>query len=255
MTLAWNSKLLSRWAGAIAWVGLLPWSGQQIKRLKFDNQTGSFYNGKLVVGETSGATGTVFYVDVLNSILYLNNISGTFQDNEIIHESVLESNLITNPEFTINTNGWSVAAGDGAILTRRDFTVSPNIDPTGGLDDFGLELKNGEALIGYGHQQNIAVGVNSHAIVTMRCYCPSSNITNKGTSFALFDSDWNTIVSQTYVTVEDVWQDVGGSFTTATAVVHLLLFAGGDIINDVSYFDAITIKKYTNAALANGVLY
>jgi len=75
-------------------------------------------------------------------------------------------NLITNGEFTTDTAGWDQIAP--ATLTRRDYATAPDIDPTGGVDNFGLEVL---AATGYARQAlMLTVGVTYTAYV--RCYSP-----------------------------------------------------------------------------------
>ena len=59
---------------------------QELRALAFDAQTGNYVVGEIVTGGTSGATGTV--VEQIDSgtsgTLYLDKVSGVFQDNEAL---------------------------------------------------------------------------------------------------------------------------------------------------------------------------
>ena len=84
-------------------------------RLDFDAQTGSFTVGNALTGATSGATAIITNLSADSSTtgtLGLNYISGTFVDNEIIYESALGSELVTNGDFANwaadNPDNWNV---------------------------------------------------------------------------------------------------------------------------------------------------
>ena len=83
--------------------------------LSFDAQTGSFTAGNTIIGATSGATATIVGVYQSGGVgyLYLTDIVGVFQDDEIIYESALGSEIVTNGDFaTGDGTGWT-DAGSG----------------------------------------------------------------------------------------------------------------------------------------------
>lgn len=72
-----------------------PVTDTAIRSLNFDGQTGDFTVGLTVTGGTSGATGVIVRVSDSGTTgtLYLNNVSGTFQDNETITDTSTGSAL------------------------------------------------------------------------------------------------------------------------------------------------------------------
>ena len=70
-------------------------------KLNFDEQTGSFSPGG-ITGATSGATATVLE-EIGGETLTLTGITGTFQDGEIIYQSELGAELITDGAFAVTS--------------------------------------------------------------------------------------------------------------------------------------------------------
>jgi len=66
-----------------------PIDGTNVVTLDYDAETGTFTNGLTITGGTSGATGVLVALtdDGTTGTLYMNNVSGTFQDNETITDS------------------------------------------------------------------------------------------------------------------------------------------------------------------------
>lgn len=66
-----------------------PYDGSDVIRLAYDAETTAFEDGELVTGATSAATGDVYKVVPSatpgEGILYLVNVSGTFQNNEALN--------------------------------------------------------------------------------------------------------------------------------------------------------------------------
>lgn len=93
------------------------------KTLAFDAQTGSFTEGQVVTGGTSSATGTITHVEVngTSGLLYLANVSGTFQDEETITDPVTGSATVNG---TI-TNGVITGRNGDGILITVDCKVKP----------------------------------------------------------------------------------------------------------------------------------
>ena len=82
--------------------------------LNFDAQVGSFTAGNTITGGTSGATADIVFVYDAGTTgtLFLESVSGTFANNEVIYESAVSSEYITdsdNQNFADGTiNEWVV---------------------------------------------------------------------------------------------------------------------------------------------------
>jgi len=156
---------------------------------------------------------------------------------EVVDTPTLGSELVSNPEFTVNTVGWN--GGAGVTLTRRDYTAAPDIDPTGGTDDFGCEI----ATIGAGGKlmyQNIAMVNGNWYRHQCRGYAPSANTdVNAATLYSGYMSTTGT----PHVTAEDVWETLmltGRSTSTLQILVTVSSTAG-----DMIHTDAFSAKQLT----------
>ena len=105
-------------------------SNETIYPLKFDSKTGHFSIGSVVYGGTSGAYGTVVRVtyNETNGIVWLKDISGTFQNNEIIYEATYENELLTNGDFA---NWTGDDPDDWTVIEAGDATSNITENPTG----------------------------------------------------------------------------------------------------------------------------
>ncbi len=92
--------------------------------LNFDAQTGSFSSGNTLTGVTSGATAIIANVIDAGSAgtLYLRSVSGTFENNEIIYESALGAELLTDGAFAVTSK--AVAKGVAGITKANPGIVS-----------------------------------------------------------------------------------------------------------------------------------
>ena len=88
-----------------------PGPKRKVKILGFDALTGSFTAENVIYQTVGGvlvayATIDSVHIDGTEGELYLSSDWGTFQDNEIIYESALGSELITNGDMELDAN-WS----------------------------------------------------------------------------------------------------------------------------------------------------
>lgn len=91
-----NSRFLVECAGAVGRDGVLQTIDEldqidvNVYMLDFDNQSGTFTIGNTVTGGTSGATSDIVTVTQVagSGTLYLQNVSGIFEDDEVLTESV-----------------------------------------------------------------------------------------------------------------------------------------------------------------------
>lgn len=155
--------------------------------------------------------------------------------------------LVTNGEFTTNTTGWSAVSG--ATLTRRDFTSSPDIDPTGGVDNYGLEIKTDGTSTSRA-SQNISVTAGQFYRSVVRSYEPSTNTSAYARMFveggvadflgnALPQNTWNEMLR------------VGLCTSGGTRVADIRCNSGS--ANDVIYYDAYTVKQITRSSMLGDV--
>lgn len=91
--------------------------------LAYDAESGAFTEGLVLTGATSGATARITHVqdDGTTGTLYLGEVSGTFQDNEVITDTSTGSALVNG---TISIGGILGRNGD-ALLFTVDFTATP----------------------------------------------------------------------------------------------------------------------------------
>ena len=100
-------------------------------KLSYDNQTGDFTVGLTITGATSGATAVIARDDDdgTSGTLYLQNVSGTFQDNETITDTGVGSATVdgTVQQTTFATNNSDlysiIRVGDYMVFTDNGNTT------------------------------------------------------------------------------------------------------------------------------------
>lgn len=171
--------------------------------------------------------------------LWQSNGTWSFANGLMVNNPNLSAELLSNTEFATDTSGWS--AINGATLTRRDFSSSPNIAPTGGSDNLGLEVKTaGNSQAAARQQPSVAVGVWLRFFT--RAYSPSADT---ATTVA-------TITNSRFTAAEDVWEDLLDIFRNTANPPSLILRAGSTTANDIAYFDAVSAKTLTTNELFLG---
>lgn len=163
-------------------------------------------------------------------------ISGSYMTNT----PTLGSELLSNVEFTTNTTGW--AAGSGATLTRRDFSSSPNIAPTGGIDNFGLEVASGGSSSSNGSQSATTVTGTWYQVQSL-AYSPSAN-TGVNSATNTYTGAFSAISSVT-TTSEDNWQSIINIILGTSTTGGIQLRTNSATSGDKAYFDAPSIKALT----------
>lgn len=91
--------------------------------LPYDTETGTFTEGLVVTGGTSGATGLITHIqdDGTTGSLYIAEVSGTFVDNEAITDTSTGAALVNG---ALEFGGIEGRNGD-AILYTIEFTATP----------------------------------------------------------------------------------------------------------------------------------
>lgn len=153
----------------------------------------------------------------------------------------LGAELLTNVEFTTDVTGWALLTGTTA--TQRNFLVSPAIAPTGGVDDFGVEiLTNGSG--GAGIRQQPTIANHTWYEISCRAYWPS---VNTGVNLAQLISVQPS--ASLNIFGEDSWQTIRviARSTSTAGDVRFRNISG--ISGDIAYFDAPSLKPLTLTAL------
>lgn len=187
--------------------------------LDFDNSKGSFKKGQTLIGATSGATATIAWVYQYNGSgrIYFESVSGTFQDDEIIYESALGSELLADGDCSSNSftkqTGWTYDAGNQEY------------------DCDGSQTGNS-----YIYQHGIGSNGNFYKIVA----------TYKNVSAGKARMGLQNIVE--FDPAEDTTYTI---YQLRTSLV--VVYIGGDL-DFIGSVDDISTKQITNAALADGDL-
>lgn len=150
----------------------------------------------------------------------------------MVNNPTLSAELLTNTEFATDTSGWT--AINTATLTRRNFASSPNIAPTGGSDNFGLEVASGGNSQAAARQQP-TVAVGAWLRVFARAYSPSANT---GVGIATITNSRSTVA-------EDVWEDLLDIDRNTANPASVIFRAASTAAGDVAYFDALSAKTLT----------
>jgi hypothetical protein len=152
--------------------------------LAYKNLASNYSAGEMVTGQTSGATGTIVAIDTIDSTLELKNVSGTFQDNEILDGNGggsalvygtltsgqliddalasplpvdMEGDYISDRIYVGNRYGNMYRVSDigkdmtPAVTTLFTFeNTSPNENPIRAKADYGFADNDGEIWIYFG---------------------------------------------------------------------------------------------------------
>jgi peptidoglycan/xylan/chitin deacetylase (PgdA/CDA1 family) len=155
-----------------------------------------------------------------------------------INTPTLGVERLSNVEFTTNADGWG--AGDGSTITRRDYATAPNIDPTGGADEYGLEVATGGS-VGSQGTQNITSVVGQWYRIFTRVYTPSAN--TFGTSGGLGAGNIFSNDGFYRVDSEDSWLSLISSGRSTLAANGIILRCVSDQVGDLAHFDAVSAKQ------------
>ena len=155
------------------------------------------------------------------------------------------ANLVTNPEFTTDTSDW--ASAQNAVLTRKDFTAAPDIDPTGGDDDFGLEVAHSAGGAAAIAQSSVILSAGSWFRGQIQKYSPSANVGVNIARHFLFDGSFGypTGFQSGFTTVEDTWEQATGTGRINNANIIIRCIANNNEAADVAYFDKYCIFPLT----------
>lgn len=150
--------------------------------------------------------------------------------------------ILTNVEYTTNTTGWT--AGGGSTLTRRDFTTSPNISPTGGSDDFGLEVKSNGGVNSDGEEVKSSSIAGLTYLASCRAYAPSANVTSRPLYMTVYENGGSYLTkTDQRIVAEDGWETLSGSFQLLNQypLLYKLRCASANS-GDLAYFDKASLQ-------------
>lgn len=152
-------------------------------------------------------------------------------------------NLVVNGEFTEDTAGWTPASD--AVLTRRDFAIDPSIAPTGGVNEYGLEIAfDGTA---YPRTSQSVTSVNgAFYAFACRAYEPSVNTDSFVTRVSLPNMGSGYILA----TEEDTWETLARVAAVSSTSVTISLWNYTTTAGDVAYFDAVTCYRQNTPLLS-----
>lgn len=169
----------------------------------------------------------------------------TVSGGMVTNSPTLNGELASNVEFTTNTTGWS--AGDGATLTRRDYTSSPNIAPTGGADNFGLEVASGGNASSAGISNTITVTAGNWHRFSCRAYSPSANTATNAAG--LGGSNIFSMAGFYKTVTENAWTTLVLSGRALTAATTMQLRCNSATAGDLAHHDAASCQQITLATM------
>ncbi len=172
------------------------------------------------------------------SVPWLHNGTWSIGGAALINSPTLGSELLTNTEFTSNTTGWTALSG--ATLTQRDFTTSPDIDPTGGSDNFGLEISNGGTANATARQQPTIV-IDTWYQLSVMAHSPSTATTVNTAQL----NGVSPVVAFRQTNTEDVWEQLAGTGKASSTTGDIRLRCTAAVSGDKAYFDAPSFKALT----------
>jgi len=162
----------------------------------------------------------------------------TVAGGKVTNTPALGAERLSNVEFTADLTGWG--AGDGATITRRDYAVSPNIAPTGGSDNYGIEVQSGGNINSNGLQNAATVAGNWYRF-SARTYSPSSNT---GTVAAgLGSSNIIGMVGYYRIPSEDSWQTLVMAGRASSGSCGVQLRCVSATVGDKAHLDATSTKE------------
>lgn len=157
----------------------------------------------------------------------------------LVNTPTLGSETISNTEFTTNTTG--VTAVNSATITRRDYSSSPNIAPTGGSDNFGLEVASSGSGSSAGRIAPTLVN-NTFYQVSTRVYLPSANVAAPPIGPLQAVNPAGTIIT---TSLEDAWQTLTVTARATSTTGDIRLRASSSTVGDLAHFDIPSCKPLT----------
>jgi hypothetical protein len=173
-------------------------------------------------------------------------LQGTTQGN-------VGNNYVANTEITVDAIGWGANAD--LTVTRRDFATAPDIDPTGGADQFGVELAVVNADPGNIYTSYLVPPYTyipgAYFRATCRAYSPSGNTAVNAASLIGPLGPGDPIPT----TIEGTWQTLTSSVVQPPNGFVPRLAIDATSGGDLAYFDKIEMFRQNTLLLLTSGLW
>lgn len=152
----------------------------EVRRLIYKNSSGTFIPGNEVTGFTSKATAEIIGVNYALKTIYLGNINGTFQEDELLqsyntniswvgnNSYLLENRFLDAADLLEDNKNFIAAESVGFIEATTSIESNPDYDPTICFRDLGYII---DAVI-----HNLRCGGNDTSIEAALAYYDGTNL-------------------------------------------------------------------------------
>lgn len=217
--------------------------------IRFDAQTGGWTATNTLTSATSGITAVIRDVrdDGTTGVLELNQVSGTFQDDEIIYEASYGSEIHISANAASDPNGNEADATTGLTSYGTPTLFESTSLGTPDTGSYHIHVTGDGATDGF--YINLGASTGEYYIVTFA----NKMISGEMKVYA-YDADSNVLYNPSASTNSSYENNTAIFKTEISAYVLLIFFQNGSGTSEW-YVDNLSIKQITNAALINGFPY
>jgi len=252
-----NSGFLTTCSGAVGRDGVLQILDELtrmqtgIRTLAYDAQTGSFTVGNTIYQTIAGVTVSAKIVRVHDAgggegLLWLEDVSGTFQNDEIIYESALGGELISKGDFESGFTGG--IGNDWAEYSGGNTYAEETIIKHGGGSAQKITVASEPSNAGLSQSITITSG-NFYRISQWVYLSTLMRIRFLHAGFASYVGSDDIDGSSWYN-----WIRYERATSTSTSNFYVYVHSSYHALGDIIRYDDVSVKQVTNAALANGAL-
>ena len=227
------------WDYAEIWIKI----GSGTYTLGFDASSGTFIVSMVITGADSGAVGTIagiIYTGATTGTLYLVDVVGAFEDDEIIYVVEYGSDLITNGDMELDSywNAYGTSTEGQDLVTFHGGAASWKFTP----DAINEGIVSGvfTTTTGSFYISSSWVYPDDGTIINVQVKDGAASAFHTKNAIGLTQDAWNNII---HIYLEDA----GG------AGAYVAFESAGQTSGDF-YVDDVIHKPITTAALANGTL-